>query len=357
MTLGVITILTVINNRSSLASKMPPGVSSWLDHFLQVSLWFNLAAFTEQVAVNFGFQADAWLEVARSEELAKLPIKQKLLASLSAHRERLVQLFAEWDVDGDGKLSLVEFHRAIEALGAAKGVPNSAVRDFFTNELGGSAKHSVSLAKFERMLKKGYSQTDEWVSAGAVARSGLADPAGPVHGLRVATEPLGGGGGGRPLEEGEGGEEEEEDEEAEVRASQDRDSRRSAAAAPPSPIETVSVVVDAGGAGRRPEGPHRRRPEGPQRRPSSIGAMVRSASKKASKRGAAAARKISLSRQAKFAVFPYLAKLRFGDHYARAIFPPLYLLTVLVLFGSVDFGRDSFAKIATATAEHGCLEA
>ena len=66
VTLGVIGILAVLANMTSLTNSLPPGVDmTWLQQFLFVSFGFNACAFFEQVAVSFGLQAAAWREAER----------------------------------------------------------------------------------------------------------------------------------------------------------------------------------------------------------------------------------------------------------------------------------------------------
>ena len=60
VTLGVISILTVVTNLLSLRSTLPPlPYFTWLEELAIGSLAFNLCAFVEQVAVNVGLKAQA----------------------------------------------------------------------------------------------------------------------------------------------------------------------------------------------------------------------------------------------------------------------------------------------------------
>jgi hypothetical protein len=72
--LGIITILSVLSNWTALGRTLPPGAgSTWLSEYLLTSLFFNVAAFVEQVAVNFGRSANEWVqgEEAKQAKQAK----------------------------------------------------------------------------------------------------------------------------------------------------------------------------------------------------------------------------------------------------------------------------------------------
>ena len=60
--LGIITILATLSNITALYAKLPPGSGdSWLQRFTILCLYFNLSAFIEQIAVNFGMQANNYV--------------------------------------------------------------------------------------------------------------------------------------------------------------------------------------------------------------------------------------------------------------------------------------------------------
>lgn len=67
--LGIITILAVVTNWSSLQQTLPPGSSSnWLSDFLFSSMIFNFIGFFEQVMVNFGRAAHEFVLHERADE-------------------------------------------------------------------------------------------------------------------------------------------------------------------------------------------------------------------------------------------------------------------------------------------------
>ena len=57
VTLGVVTLLVVLQNVLALSNSSPRDVSNtWLGQFTAASFYFNIAAFVEQILVNFGLQ-------------------------------------------------------------------------------------------------------------------------------------------------------------------------------------------------------------------------------------------------------------------------------------------------------------
>ena len=54
---------------------------------------------------------------------------EQLAAALKADGARVIDLFRDWDEDGDGEISRAEFHRAMPALGYE--VPKAAVDALF----------------------------------------------------------------------------------------------------------------------------------------------------------------------------------------------------------------------------------
>lgn len=57
------------------------------------------------------------------------PITEQIAAALRANAGKVMDLFREWDVDGDGQVSKKEFHRAMPALGLE--VPKKEVDTLF----------------------------------------------------------------------------------------------------------------------------------------------------------------------------------------------------------------------------------
>ena len=113
MTLGVVTVLVVLQNWMALSASLPRDVSStWLGRFTVGSFLFNVFAFGEQVLVNFGLQAHKWLETQR----AFVASVQRWDLALFKHSSALVDLFHEWDIDGDGEITKKEFYKGVTKL-------------------------------------------------------------------------------------------------------------------------------------------------------------------------------------------------------------------------------------------------
>lgn len=113
VTLGVISLLVVLQYYIALAGSSARDISTtWLGGFIIGSLMFNLAAFVEQILVNFGLAARKWLETQR----AFVTSVQRWDNALKKHRRSLFALFEEWDVDGDGHITKKEFYRGVRKL-------------------------------------------------------------------------------------------------------------------------------------------------------------------------------------------------------------------------------------------------
>ena len=83
---------------------------------------FNLVAFFELVAVNFGAAAHRWLE----EQRALIRTEGKdWQSALVLQSDKLQDLLKGWDTNGDGKISKKEFRRGVAALGV--GAPSNEV--------------------------------------------------------------------------------------------------------------------------------------------------------------------------------------------------------------------------------------
>jgi hypothetical protein len=66
-----------------------------------------------QVMVSFGMSLQKWLKEQRDE----LRLTRPWLRALVAHRKRVLQLFTEWDENGDGLVDKGEFRRGVLRLG------------------------------------------------------------------------------------------------------------------------------------------------------------------------------------------------------------------------------------------------
>ena len=58
------------------------------------------------------------------------PVTEQLAAALRSNATRVIDLFREWDANGDGEVSRAEFHKAMPALGWQ--VPKSVIDALFT---------------------------------------------------------------------------------------------------------------------------------------------------------------------------------------------------------------------------------
>lgn len=120
-----VTLLVVLQNYISLSSNTPRDVSaSWLGRFTLVSFLFNIAIFAEQILVNFGLQAQQWLD----EQRAYVASVQKWDRVLYQQRHRLYDLFQEWDTNGDGHISKKQFLRGIKKLAPATPIAEARSR-------------------------------------------------------------------------------------------------------------------------------------------------------------------------------------------------------------------------------------
>lgn len=124
VTLGVVTVLVVLQNWMALSASLPRDVSNtWLGRFTLGSFLFNVFAMAELVLVNFGLQAHKWLEAQR----AFVASVQRWDLALWKYRSALVDLFHEWDADGDGQITRKEFYRGVTKLIPA--APMNEARD------------------------------------------------------------------------------------------------------------------------------------------------------------------------------------------------------------------------------------
>ena len=57
------------------------------------------------------------------------PISQQLADALRLNAGRVLDLFRDWDTDGDGEVSRKEFHKAMKSLGLE--VPKEAIDSLF----------------------------------------------------------------------------------------------------------------------------------------------------------------------------------------------------------------------------------
>ena len=93
------------------------------------------------------------------------PVAEQLRETLAQHAVRVIDLFREWDKDGDGTVSKREFRKAMPLLGLD--VPRAEVDALF-DSWDPDRSGSVELAELSRMLRK------------APARVSASGPSGPV---------------------------------------------------------------------------------------------------------------------------------------------------------------------------------
>ena len=78
------------------------------------------------------------------------PITEQIASALRASSARVLDLFREWDANGDGEVSREEFHRAIPALGLT--VPKKEVDALF-NEWDKTGDGAIAYKELSKILK------------------------------------------------------------------------------------------------------------------------------------------------------------------------------------------------------------
>ena len=79
-------------------------------------------------------------------------IQEQLREALSANAVRVVDLFKEWDTDGDGTVSKKEFRKAIPALGLD--VPRAEIDALF-DQFDPDGSGDIALSELNKMLRRG----------------------------------------------------------------------------------------------------------------------------------------------------------------------------------------------------------
>merc|ERR1712216_263754 len=74
----------------------------------------------------------------------------QLAQALRTHATRVLDLFRDWDDDGNGEISRKEFHKAMPALGLE--VPKKAIDELF-NEWDSSGDGSVGYKELTKILR------------------------------------------------------------------------------------------------------------------------------------------------------------------------------------------------------------
>ena len=92
----------------------------------------------------------------RLQATADKSIQEQLRDVLTKHAVRVIDLFKEWDEDGDGTVSKKEFRKAVPALGLSAPRPEiDALFDSFDPDGSGS----IEYAEFNKLLRRGQTMT------------------------------------------------------------------------------------------------------------------------------------------------------------------------------------------------------
>jgi len=106
--------------------------------------------------------------IAIDESSAKT-VTEQMRDILSQHAVRVIDLFREWDEDGDGTVSKKEFRKAMPLLGLE--VPRKEVDALF-DEWDPDGSGSLTLKELEKQLRRGGEiQLDDTLKAPALPRS------------------------------------------------------------------------------------------------------------------------------------------------------------------------------------------
>ena len=110
------------------------------------------------------------------ESQGALPVSEQISKALQANAVRVLDLFREWDTDGDGDISRKEFHKAMPALGLD--VPKEAVDALF-DQWDSDGGGSISYDELRKLLRP---------SGGGGVGGGGATPTAPAvaKGLKAA---------------------------------------------------------------------------------------------------------------------------------------------------------------------------
>jgi len=110
------------------------------------------------------------------ESQGALPVSEQISKALQANAVRVLDLFREWDTDGDGDVSRKEFHKAMPALGLD--VPKEAVDALF-DQWDSDGGGSISYDELRKLLRP---------SGGGGGGGGGATPTAPAvaKGLKAA---------------------------------------------------------------------------------------------------------------------------------------------------------------------------
>ena len=84
------------------------------------------------------------------------PLHLQLRDALIANSVRVIELFREWDEDGNGEISRGEFYKALPLLGVS---PRREVVDELFDLFDADASGAISFREFNKVLKQGDSKS------------------------------------------------------------------------------------------------------------------------------------------------------------------------------------------------------
>ena len=306
--LGMLCLLVVMTNFVGLYRILPPTVRQpWLVRFMLGSFMFNVVAMVEQITVSFGLQSAKWLAKERDAVKKSLPWKKALVLV----KHLVISIFHLWDENGDGKLTRVEFRQGIQRLGFEASA--TECNDLF-NRFDVDGDNRIDLNELSRMLDCLESEllTEE---ERAKLRKIPVNTSGRLHspgGVRRSRHP------------------------GEMDAFNQSDRPSNPASPPPSPpgspsvtASTAEVQVDVQYATTNK---------------SDKSEVLRAAQQEVKDLFRAQAEEDGHGKSWQlhyFVIGPFLSRLSKMDHLFRVIFPPAYLIFLLVSLGEVNFGGDT----------------
>lgn len=99
------------------------------------------------------------------------PLGEQLKRALQKHAIRVIDLFREWDTDGDGQISRKEFRKAMPLLGMD--LPTRTIDELFDQHDNDNSGF-IEFAELQKMLRPPAGTDSAWtkakVGAGAAAK-------------------------------------------------------------------------------------------------------------------------------------------------------------------------------------------
>ena len=143
ITLAMLAIVVAANSFLGLVQSLPTtSKPTWLSQFLLSCIYINVLCMIEVVLVSFGMLSVKWLNSQTNMLQKGLPWRK----ALALHSEQLVKLFREWDIDGSGTVSKLEFRKGVTKMGvfAQKVEINALFDEFAAHNEDGSEELSIS---------------------------------------------------------------------------------------------------------------------------------------------------------------------------------------------------------------------